>query len=122
VVQHVKPIGRTFTSTSTTFDVRHHGTSSATIIVRGELDLATAPRFEELVVELLDRDVRWVRLDAQDIEFIDCTGVRALVQAARRCARDRGDFSIVAASQRVERLLELAGQRRLRTARRRPAA
>jgi anti-sigma B factor antagonist len=121
-LQHVKPIGRTFTTTTTTFDVRHDGASAATIRVRGDLDLGTASRFDDLVVELLDRDVRWVRLDARGIDFIDCTGLRALVQAARRCARDRGDFSIVAASPRVERLLDLAGQRRLRIARRRPAA
>ena len=115
-------IGRTFLRTGASFDVRQDSPTGATIVVFGELDLASADRLDDVVVDLLDRDVRWIRLDASRVEFIDCSGLRSLLQAARRCARERGDFSVVAASPKVERLLDLAGQRRLRTARRRPAA
>jgi anti-anti-sigma factor len=115
-------IGRTLLRTGASFEVRHDSPACATIVVSGELDVASADRLDDLVVELLDRDVRWIRCDASRIEFIDCSGLRSLLQAARRCARERGDFSVVAASPKVDRLLDLAGQRRLRTARRRPAA
>jgi anti-anti-sigma factor len=115
-------IRRTFLRTGASFDVRRDSPTSATIVVFGELDLASAEQFDDLVVDLLDRDVRWIQLDASRIEFIDCSGLRSLLQAARRCARERGDFSVVAASPKVDRLLDLARQRRLRTARRLPAA
>jgi anti-anti-sigma factor len=117
-----RPRRAAFERSGASFGVRYDTPTSVTVAVYGELDLGTASRLDELVGALLDRDVRWIRLDATGIAFMDCSGLRVLVQAARRCARERGDFSIVAASAPVERLLELAEQRRLRAARRRPAA
>jgi anti-sigma B factor antagonist/stage II sporulation protein AA (anti-sigma F factor antagonist) len=58
------------------------------VAVRGELDIATAPRLE---AALSDASAASVRVDLRGLTFTDSTGVRALLQAtedARAAGRD----------------------------------
>jgi len=58
------------------------------VTVRGELDIATAPRLE---AALADSSAASVRVDLRGLTFMDSTGVRALLQAtedARAAGRD----------------------------------
>jgi anti-sigma B factor antagonist len=53
---------------------------STRVSLRGELDLATAPRLEHALAEAGDR----VLLDLRGLTFMDSTGVRVLLEAAER--------------------------------------
>ena len=55
----------------------------ATITVRGELDLATAPQLSAAVAE--HHDAGLLVLDLTAVTFIDSAGVRVLIQADRAC-------------------------------------
>jgi anti-sigma B factor antagonist len=46
----------------------------------GEMDIATADRLVEMARTLSDQDVRHVRLDVAELQFIDAAGLSALVQ------------------------------------------
>jgi anti-sigma B factor antagonist len=79
--------------------------SVATVVVSGELDLATAPRLSAAVAE--HGGAKVLVLDMTATTFIDSTGVRALLQADRRAARSGSRLVVVAGDGAVRRVLEL---------------
>lgn len=76
---------------------------AAVIRLRGELDLAGAPRLAEAVRDEA-RDGDPVVLDMSEVTFIDSTGVRTLLDAARAVDVP---MALLAPSHRVVRVLEL---------------
>jgi anti-anti-sigma factor len=63
------------------------------VVIRGELDLATAPDLEKAIHERLDVGDA-VIVDLRELQFMDSTGLRVLVHAHAR-AGEQGRFSIV---------------------------
>ena len=63
--------------------VRHHG-DRATIHIGGEIDLATCPQLQAVVVDLVDRGCYQLILDLEQVSFMDCAGIGVLVDAAAR--------------------------------------
>jgi anti-anti-sigma factor len=76
-------------------------------VVRGELDLATAPELEETLVRAIEEGGEVV-LDLRELEFMDSSGVRVLVVAHTRGA---GRFSLIAAGPKspVTKILAISG-------------
>src|SRR4051812_48005017 len=56
----------------------------ATVMVSGEVDLATVPRLSAAVAQ--HHDAQLLVLDLTAVTFIDSTGVRVLIEADRSCA------------------------------------
>jgi anti-sigma B factor antagonist len=79
--------------------------SVATVVVSGELDLATVPRLSAAVGE--HGDAKLLVLDMTGTTFIDSTGVRALLQAHRRSLGSGSRLVVVAGDGAVRRVLEL---------------
>jgi anti-sigma B factor antagonist len=76
------------------------------MVVEGELDLADEAAFVDDVGALLDDRAGVVLLDLGAVEFIDSSGVRALL----RLHLDHGDqVRLVTASEAVTRVLRIAG-------------
>ena len=82
----------------------------AVILVRGELDLATAPDLEEIVTERLDAGQEVV-LDLRELEFMDSSGLRVLVAAHTRATDGGPRFLIVRprADGEVAKIMTIAG-------------
>lgn len=83
------------------------------LVVRpvGELDLATAPELEAVVLPAL-REGRHVVVDLRGLEFMDSSGVRVLVEAHATAVDDApGRFSVVRPGpmSAVERVMEVSG-------------
>jgi anti-sigma B factor antagonist len=81
--------------------------SVATVVVSGELDLATAPSLSAAVAE--HGDAKLVVLDMTATTFIDSTGVRAVLHADRRTLGSGSRLVVVAGDGAVRRVLELCG-------------
>ena len=77
----------------------------ATVVVSGELDLATVPQLSAIVAE--HRDARLVVLDLNAVTFIDSTGVRLLIEADRACAGSGSRLVVLAGDGPVRRVLDL---------------
>lgn len=77
--------------------------------VRGELDLASAPKLAAAMSELIDRGHTRVAVDLAAVEFIDSSGLGVLVGSLQRLREDGGDLMLRAASPAVARILELTG-------------
>ncbi len=89
-------------------DVRRDG-GRAILALSGELDMASAEPLQRLIDgEDLSGEAMLV-LDLQQLEFIDSTGLRAILSALERC-RERGqEFAITPGSKQVQRLLSVTG-------------
>lgn len=84
------------------------GWGSVCLHLAGELDFATCPLFEQALKEAQD-DASVVSIDLQELTFIDCAGLAAIVHAATRAAAIETRLILVGATGQVERLLELTG-------------
>jgi anti-sigma B factor antagonist len=82
----------------------------AVVLVRGELDLATAPDLEEVVSERLDAG-QDVTVDLRELEFMDSSGLRVLVSAHYRASDDGTRFVLVRPREggEVAKILSIAG-------------
>jgi anti-sigma B factor antagonist len=79
------------------------------VTLRGEIDVATAPRVREQVVALV-ADGAWVLvLDLEEVEFIDSTGLGVLVGALKRVRTHGGDLHLAAVPPRVAKVLSITG-------------
>ena len=74
--------------------------------LRGELDLATAPRLSEALRTLHDRREP-ILIDLDELSFIDMSGLRVVMTAAARASREGGALSVTPGSPQVRRLLAL---------------
>jgi anti-sigma B factor antagonist len=83
------------------------------LVVAGDIDLATADRFEEEVRLALQRERRGVVLDLTRVTFIDSHGVRAVVRALEEQHRRRNRVAVAAADSRVLTVFEIARLDRL---------
>jgi anti-anti-sigma factor len=79
------------------------------VLVRGELDLATAAEFEAAVAEQL-REGRPVLLDLAELAFMDSSGVAGLHRLSQATAGGDPAFAIAATMRPgVRQVLEITG-------------
>jgi anti-sigma B factor antagonist len=90
----------------------HRVGSTAVVLVRGELDVATVPALEEAVVALLRDGLRAVVLDLRELGFIDVAGVRLTLRLEGLAQLHGTRFVLVRGAPHVQRLFELTGMER----------
>ncbi|HEV2943835.1 MAG TPA: STAS domain-containing protein [Solirubrobacteraceae bacterium] len=73
----------------------------------GELDLASVPLLESEVENATLDNPATVVLDLRGLEFIDSTGLRAILSLDKRCADSGQTFALVRGSQQVQRLMNM---------------
>lgn len=76
------------------------------MVLSGEVDMATAPFFEESVA-FAQGDHVAVVVDLQEVTFMDSTGLHVLLDATTRAVDRAGRFHIVNCRTQVRRLVEL---------------
>jgi anti-sigma B factor antagonist len=79
------------------------------LAVRGEVDVYTAPRLRERIVELVSAGHRRIVVDLAGVEFLDSTGLGVLVGALKRVRSHEGDLSLVCRAPRILDVLEITG-------------
>ena len=84
------------------------GRAAVNVYIAGEIDMSNVAVVSRAIDDAAAMAPH-VRLDLAHVSFIDCSGVRTLLLAKNRLKELGGEFSILALSHRVERLLELTG-------------
>jgi anti-anti-sigma factor len=84
------------------------GSGAAWIHLVGEVDLATSPQLEQTLREA-QRDARLVVLDLRELTFIDCGGVRVILDAANDARKTERELILVRGRASVDRVLTLTG-------------
>jgi anti-anti-sigma factor len=87
----------------------------ATLLVKGEIDLGTAPLLQAELSRLADAGRRRVRVDLRDVTFMDSQGLNVLARAHRRLVAEGAALTLVAPSEPVRRVLEITGVDRIVT-------
>ena len=85
------------------------------LAARGEMDLATAEVVDRELQKAEASDARRIILDLSGVEFIDSTGIKVLVRAARRSADDSDRLAIMPGTGHVAEMLSLTGVEKLLT-------
>jgi anti-sigma B factor antagonist len=81
-------------------------------MVRGELDMNTAPELEGALEEALSQDGASIMLDLSECEFIDSTGIALIVRTWQHLdgnGSDGGRLVLCRFKPQVERLLKITG-------------
>jgi anti-sigma B factor antagonist len=77
------------------------------LAVKGDVDVYTAPRLREKLVELVSAGARLIVVDLGGVEFIDSTGLGVLVGGLKRARSHDGDLGLVCTTPRILKVLEL---------------
>jgi len=86
--------------------IRTEDRNVATVVhVQGELDLSTAPQFQETMVDVIQSG-RPVVVSISDVTYIDMSVFRAL-EAAKRALRPAQPMALVASPPNVHRIIEI---------------
>ncbi len=75
----------------------------------GSLDIATSPTVRAALVEASERGDHTLIADLRKVEFIDSTGLGALIGAQRRAKEFQGDVRLVVSDGQILRLLRITG-------------
>jgi anti-sigma B factor antagonist len=79
------------------------------VVPTGEIDLATAPRMEASIEELLNSGFRQVVVDLRRVEFMDSQGIRALMNAHHHAVEQEAMLSLILGHGVARNVLELCG-------------
>jgi anti-sigma B factor antagonist len=86
----------------------HGAEGVVTLRPSGELDIATAPRLQQALLHERRPGDRVV-LDLAELEFIDSTGLRAIVRAVEAARAGRWELTLRQGPLAVRRVFEIAG-------------
>jgi anti-sigma B factor antagonist len=79
------------------------------LLLTGELDIAEVPRLEAAVDRILEEGTTGITIDLRQLEFIDSSGLAAIVHISGMSAKRGHDFELIAGRPEVQRLFEITG-------------
>ncbi|MHB8464943.1 MAG: STAS domain-containing protein [Acidimicrobiales bacterium] len=90
-------------------DVTERG-GVAVLAVHGEVDVSTAPRLRQVLVEAASSGHDNVVIDLDGVDFLDSTGLGVIVGGLKRFRTQGGDVLLVCNAPRILRVFEITGQ------------
>ena len=79
------------------------------LAVTGEVDVYTAPRLREKLVELSSQGHKQIVVDLEGVDFLDSTGLGVLVGGLKRLRSNDGDLGLVCTQARILKVFEITG-------------
>ncbi len=89
-------------------DVREIG-SRAVVDVKGEIDVYTAPKLREKLIELVSEGSYDVVVNLEGVDFLDSTGLGVLVGALKRVKAHDGSLSLVCTQEKILKIFKITG-------------
>ena len=77
--------------------------------LRGSLDLATSPTVRAALTDATEKGKRELVVDLTQLEFLDSTGLGALIGAHRRATEHGGSLRLIVSDGPISRLLTITG-------------
>jgi anti-sigma B factor antagonist len=77
--------------------------------VGGEVDVYTAPKLREKLVELVGEGHYQIVVDMTKVEFLDSTGLGVLVGGLKRVRSHDGSLALVCSQERILKIFRITG-------------
>jgi anti-sigma B factor antagonist len=77
--------------------------------VRGEIDIYTAPRLRELLIDLASKNNYQLIVNMDKVEFLDSTGLGVLIGALKRVRAHDGSLDLVCTQERILKIFRITG-------------
>ena len=88
----------------------HYNTDGIEVIdVGGTIDIYTAPRLRELLIDLVSRDNCQLIINLDQVEFLDSTGLGVLVGGLKRVRAYDGSLDLVCPQARILKIFRITG-------------
>lgn len=87
----------------------HTEGSFEVIEVGGEIDVYTAPKLREALVDAVEEGHKYLIVDVERVDFLDSTGLGVLVGALKRVRGEDGSLDIVCTHERLLKIFEITG-------------
>jgi anti-sigma B factor antagonist len=81
----------------------------AVLSVRGEVDVYTAPRFRERLIELVSEGKHRIIVDLEGVDFLDSTGLGVLVGGLKKVRANAGSLQLVCNQERLLKIFRITG-------------
>jgi anti-sigma B factor antagonist len=95
------------------FETRPGGDGIAIVEPRGRLNMVAAPRLRELIASLVEGGTAKIVVDLGSTEFIDSSGLGALISGLKTARQAGGDLRIAAPTAQVDTVLSLTNLNRV---------
>lgn len=88
----------------------HHTEDQLTIVdVEGEIDVYTAPRLRELLIDLVNKGNFHLLVNMEKVDFLDSTGLGVLVGGLKRVRAHDGSLELVCTQERILKIFRITG-------------
>ncbi len=77
--------------------------------VEGEIDIYTAPRLRELLIDLAGQNSYQLVINMQKVGFLDSTGLGVLVGGLKRVRVHDGTLDLVCTQERILKIFRITG-------------
>jgi anti-sigma B factor antagonist len=85
------------------------GADCAVLQIAGEVDVYSAPQLRERVIQLLADGIPHIIADLREVDFLDSTGLGALVGSLKRLREQDGSLKLVTGAGKIPQLFRLTG-------------
>jgi anti-sigma B factor antagonist len=75
----------------------------------GEIDVYTAPRMRQAIVDLVDAGSVNIVIDMEKVDFLDSTGLGVLVEGLKRIRTRGGSLSLVVTQDKIVKIFDITG-------------
>jgi anti-sigma B factor antagonist len=88
----------------------HYGKDGIEVVtVEGEIDIYTAPRLRELLIDLAGKGSYQLIVNLEKVGFLDSTGLGVLVGALKRVRPHDGSLDLVCTQERILKIFKITG-------------
>ncbi len=81
----------------------------AVLNVAGEVDVFTAPKIREQLIDLVEQGDHNIIVSLEGVEFLDSTGLGVLVAGLKRVKMHDGTLSVVCTKEKILKIFRITG-------------
>jgi anti-sigma B factor antagonist len=78
-------------------------------MVSGEIDVYTAPKLREQLIDLVGAGGYHIIVDMENVDFLDSTGLGVLVGGLKRVRAHDGSLQLVCTQERILKIFRITG-------------
>lgn len=79
------------------------------ISLRGEIDVYTAPRLRQTLIDLIEKGASRLVVDMSAVDFLDSTGLGVLVGGLKRVKAKEGSLKLVVSQEKILKIFDITG-------------